>query len=282
MPVVLAHRCAPRCRHGPPGEQRRSRSFGRGRIGSGSGARSRRRIRVSPGPCSERDPRCARTTQRRRSADPTSQSTQDVGGTPRSNSSTASAGAVVVGPEVAAESLRTDDIQPAGSFGLRRGRAGQSEPDAKPRSRTCRGSRLRRNTRRGVGSAVTAGKRRVLMEARMTSRPCARSRAASPSASIVLPAAGGPSTDTRSGCETVTASIDWTSRSIKSSRVPVSMACHSHIQRRHISTVSHGISHRPVRKMRPRSSEEPDRRGRRLADQARSWRVTGSRRGRGR
>ena len=48
------------------------------------------------------------------------------------------------------------------------------------------------------------------------------------SASVVLPAAGGPSTATRSGREIVTDSIAPASRSKSSPRVPLSIACHPH------------------------------------------------------
>src|SRR5689334_485301 len=59
----------------------------------------------------------------------------------------------------------------------------------------------------------------------MTARPRLPSSRASSSASVVLPAAGGPSTATRSGCEVGTDSIASASRSRSSPRVPLSMAC---------------------------------------------------------
>src|ERR1700722_3028748 len=59
----------------------------------------------------------------------------------------------------------------------------------------------------------------------MTSRPRVRRSRASSSASVVLPAAGGPSTATRSGCEVVADSIAAASRSRRSPRVPSSMVC---------------------------------------------------------
>src|SRR3984957_6347019 len=62
----------------------------------------------------------------------------------------------------------------------------------------------------------------------MTSRPRVRRSRASSSASVVLPAAGGPSTATRSGCAVVTDSIAPASRSRSSPRVPVSMASAFH------------------------------------------------------
>src|SRR5690348_3572998 len=55
----------------------------------------------------------------------------------------------------------------------------------------------------------------------MTSRPCPRRTPASWSASVVLPAAGGPSTATRSGCAVVRDSIASASRPRSALRVPL-------------------------------------------------------------
>ena len=52
--------------------------------------------------------------------------------------------------------------------------------------------------------ALGPGQVELSAEARMTSRPRVRRSRANSSASVVLPAAGGPSTATRSGCEAVT------------------------------------------------------------------------------
>ena len=67
------------------------------------------------------------------------------------------------------------------------------------------------------------GKRNTSIVARMTSRPSARRTAASSSASVVFPAAGGPSMPTRVGWSTATrptAAARWSS---SSSRVPLCM-----------------------------------------------------------
>src|SRR5439155_26911541 len=56
----------------------------------------------------------------------------------------------------------------------------------------------------------------------MTSRPCACRTTASSSASVVLPAAGGPSTATRVGCAIVTDPTASARRLSSSTRVPLS------------------------------------------------------------
>src|SRR4051812_3635434 len=57
----------------------------------------------------------------------------------------------------------------------------------------------------------------------MTSRPCARRKTSSSSASVVLPAAGGPSMATRSGCVVVADPTSPANRPRRSSRVPCSI-----------------------------------------------------------
>ena len=73
--------------------------------------------------------------------------------------------------------------------------------------------------------ALCPGEEEVSIVARMTSRPCARRTTASSSASVVLPAAGGPSMATRVGCATVTDPTASARRLSSSSRVPWSMSC---------------------------------------------------------